>query len=236
MDLRYSVPLTLVRQRPPTSEIRAARLKRGTSAPIDKLVNSYSEQPVAMYFYGRSATGMPLLQFLAYYQAIEFFFPSFANADALTRVRNLLRDPLFNREDQGDIQKIASVVQGSLRGGSTESEQLRTTLHACVQDFEIKEFLSTSSARKEFFTSNSPLKEVGKINLDSGNKVRLIDQFSDRIYTLRCRIVHAKETGGPKEQELLLPFGAEADSLRHDVALLQFLAQKVIIAGSRGSL
>ncbi|WET81292.1 hypothetical protein P3102_08740 [Amycolatopsis sp. QT-25] len=236
LDLRYSIPLTLARMRPSLNETRGALRRQRSNETIEILENSYSEQAVSMYFYGRSANGMPLLQYLAYYQAIEFFFPSFANADALTRIRNLLRDPLFNKEDQSDIQKVASIAIGSQRGTSSEREQLRITISSCLQDFELHDYMNAAPLRMEFFAKSSALRDVSRIDFNPHNKVRLVDQVADRIYTLRCRIVHAKENGGPKEQKLLLPFGSEADSLRHDIMLLQFIAQKVIIAGSRGTL
>ena len=70
--------------------------------------------------------------------------------------------------------------------------------------------------------------------LDKNN--RLTTQVANRIYDIRCRIVHAKEDGGPSgNTDVLLPFSAEADLLGPDVMLVRFVAQKAIIAGRRGN-
>jgi hypothetical protein len=48
--------------------------------------------------------------------------------------------------------------------------------------------------------------------------------------------VHAKEDGGPEAMPMLLPTSPEARYLLHDVGIVQYLAQKVIIAGAGNSL
>jgi len=66
---------------------------------------------------------------------------------------------------------------------------------------------------------------------------KLTNQVANRIYDLRNRVVHAKEDGGPAVGvEVLLPFSAESERLTADVALIRFIAQKVIIADRRGPL
>ena len=54
-----------------------------------------------------------------------------------------------------------------------------------------------------------------------------VRQAADRIYDLRCRIVHSKENHA--EAEALHPFGPEAKRLRHDLHLVRFVAQHVLV-------
>jgi hypothetical protein len=49
---------------------------------------TYDHEPMSLYWYARQARGVPLLEFLAYYQCIEFYFPTYAEAEAQKRVRN----------------------------------------------------------------------------------------------------------------------------------------------------
>ncbi|MFI1994878.1 hypothetical protein [Actinoplanes sp. NPDC020271] len=59
----------------------------------------------------------------------------------------------------------------------------------------------------------------------------LVHQIADRIYSLRCRIVHSKDSHA--DTEPLHPFGPEAKRLRHDLHLIRFVAQHVLIAASK---
>lgn len=55
--------------------------------------------------------------------------------------------------------------------------------------------------------------------------------MSQRIYEIRCRIVHTK--AGEHDVDLLLPFSAEARILAFDLELLEFIVRTALIAGSR---
>ncbi len=39
---------------------------------------------------------MPLLQFLAYYQSIEYYFPMYSGREAQEKIKNLVKDPSFD--------------------------------------------------------------------------------------------------------------------------------------------
>jgi hypothetical protein len=59
----------------------------------------------------------------------------------------------------------------------------------------------------------------------------LTRQIAERIYDLRCRIVHSKESH--TDAEPLHPFGPEAKRLRHDMNLIRFVAHHVLASSSK---
>ncbi len=61
----------------------------------------------------------------------------------------------------------------------------------------------------------------------------LLEAIAGRIYDIRCKIVHTKESGPGDDFGLLLPFSSEAENLGHDTALLQMIARSALISGSR---
>ncbi len=61
--------------------------------------------------------------------------------------------------------------------------------------------------------------------------VDLIDQEADRIYDIRCRVVHAKDGAG-HDSKLLMPYSPEVKELSHDVDLVRFCAQRALIASA----
>jgi hypothetical protein len=189
----------------------------------------YDREPLALYWYARSAVGMPLLQYLAYYQVLEFYFPIFSRREALTRLRQELRDPRFDLDDDGQLSRVLTIA--TTAGGSgygNEREQLKATLRACIDGDWLRELLSGPDL-EAFFTGRQRIRGVQALRL-ADRQHDLCDQVSNRIYDLRCRIVHTKEEGDPRTVGLLLPYSGEADSLENDIDLIQLIAQKVLIA------
>ncbi|MCP2164426.1 hypothetical protein [Goodfellowiella coeruleoviolacea] len=231
-DMLRAFPLSLMRRDDDVLEIPRNRDEH--NKPLGPMRTSYARQAVSLYLYGSSATGVPLLQYLAYYQAIEHFFPTFLNQSTLHRIRNTFRDPLFDIDSDRDVQKIIDLMRANTRESSSERNQLKITLRACIDESEVTAFLAESPNIHEFLSKSNEISGVNKLNQRSDES--LLDQIARRVYSIRCRIVHTKEAGGDANARPLLPFDKEADLLEHDINLVRFLAQKVIIAANEGRL
>jgi hypothetical protein len=59
----------------------------------------------------------------------------------------------------------------------------------------------------------------------------LRNDIADRIYDIRCKIVHTK-SDREGQIEMILPFTYEAEYLTHDVELVKFVAKSVLISSS----
>lgn len=176
---------------------------------------------------------MPLLQFLAYYQVIEFFFPIYSQSEARRRIRNILKTPGFSYHRDADIVRLLSAVKAGVgRGFGDERSQLRATLQECLDANALREFLVTDEYRNDFFMAKSKALPVHKLPLANPD-ADLRNDVADRIYDLRCKIVHTKTGANEGEIELLLPFSKEADLLEYEIELIQYVAQQVLIASSR---
>jgi hypothetical protein len=76
----------------------------------------------------------------------------------------------------------------------------------------------------------SKLKGVVPLQIEKDN---LSDQLADRIYAIRCRIVHAKSDGGHSGEDLLLPTSEESELLWAEIAVLRYVAQQAIFSQSQ---
>jgi hypothetical protein len=203
---------------------------RGKEAQLHFPKYEYDEGPMSLYWYARSAKNMPLLQFLAFYQAIEFYFPAYFNAEVSRRIRTIIKDPSFRVERDAHLAKIISIARPGGRTGS-ERDQLRATLRECVDEQDVVEFLKEDKDRFEFFGSKQ--KGITDKIINQKNKGEpLVQQVADRIYEIRCKVVHVKGDEGEAEVDLLLPYTEEAEKLEHDIQLVRMLASKVLIASS----
>jgi len=189
--------------------------------------NSYPAKPLSLYWYARSAIGMPLLEYLAAYQILEYYFSTYFQRETLDRIKQELLDPRFSPQRDADLVRLLNLAtpQGKSFGG--EREQLKATIRACVSAAGLEDYLK-EPARQEFFSGKQAVKDVARIDLrNSAADIR--DQVADRVYDIRCRIVHTKSGIGDRYPELLLPFSDEAASLAFDIQLIQYLAQRILI-------
>jgi hypothetical protein len=194
--------------------------------------SEYDPTPLELYWYARSAESMPLHQFLAFYQVLEYYFVAYSRAGAQNRVQDVLRDPSFRLERTADINRVLNAVQGSAYdSAANERSQLRATIAAVASDDDIRAFIIENELRKEFFSAKHNELSKSRILLNQNDDTRVA--AADRIYDIRCRIVHSKNAPGSSgEVELISPFSREANMLDHDIALVRFLAQKVLISAS----
>ncbi|MCT1479306.1 hypothetical protein [Microbacterium sp. p3-SID336] len=192
--------------------------------------NEYASQPLDLYQYGRAAAGLPLLEYLAYYQCVEYFFPFFAREQIVNSVKSQLLHPGFDAQNDAALNRLINLAAPAARGGMAEREQLRATLRSIVSEADLREFLESTPEYVDHFCSKSQsIRGVGTVQLDH-NPADLRDQIADRIYGIRCRIVHAKQDGGGKSEDVLLPSSKEANSLQADVELMRLVAQRALIA------
>ncbi len=230
VDLKTDLPIVLAREQLRPHRMLSRRRHRETvelTFPEDE----YDPEPMSLYWYASSSTGLPLLQFLAYYQVIEFFLPSYSQVEAQRVVRNILKDPSFDAHRDSDITRLLTALRGSgnLRSFGDERSQLRATIHECLEPKELRDFLESDSDAKEFYSKSKALSAT-RIPLNNPD-ADLRNEVADRIYDIRCRIVHTKSENLQTEAEPLLPFSKEAQQLGFDIELVRLVARKVLIAG-----
>lgn len=227
IDAQKNIFLSLVRRQ---SKRKYAR-PQANAVPLEFPRNFYENASIDLFWYARSATRMPLLQFLAYYQSIEFHYPSFYNADVGRKVKSILKHPSFRVESESDISRVVAVIKSNGKGFASEKDQLKATLKECIDNDDIANFIRADEERAKYFMNTS--KGVSKFSINIQNPSELYNQVADRIYDIRCKIVHTKGEEGNEELDLLLPYSKEADNLQEDIELIRLLAQKVIIYTSK---
>jgi hypothetical protein len=231
VDLMFNVPLALERER---RRVPPGRRSRSTASPVDLQYpqTQFDKAPLSLYSYARSAAGMPLLQFLAFYQVIEFYFPIYSQSEAQRRLKAILKDPTFRGDRDADIAKLLAAIHVSRSGAfGDERAQLRATLLECTDSEALRQFLEGDEERKEFFQTKSKSLPYHRLPL-ANPSADLRNEVAERIYDIRCKIVHTKTDGRDGAVELLLPFTPEAEQLSFDIELVQYLAQQVLISGS----
>ena len=96
LDIERGVALalrkTLRRRRP----VRHRGFNSDGPTSIQFPAFEYGKAPISLYCYAKSVRGVPLLQFLAYYQLVEYYFPNFAKLEAVRGAQKILKESLKN--------------------------------------------------------------------------------------------------------------------------------------------
>ena len=184
---------------------------------------THVQHEVAVLFgFASQATDDPLLAFLWYYQALEYFFPRAVRQSAIKEVRRELRDPVFDMSSDESILRIVKAAETPT--GANESYQLRAVINEYVRAGRMEEFFQRDWGT--YFTRRGPVKNVPHINVNADQS--LSDQVAERVYKIRNRIVHAK--GDQRFAQVLLPRSGESTALTPDVLLVRLLATEAISA------
>lgn len=229
LDLKYGPGLTLLRTRATSGKAILPAIP-DTAPRFPSL--RYSPEASALYWYGASAIGFPMLQYLAYYQVLEFFFSSFTRRAVVERLRSRLKDPRFDLRVDTDIDSLIDATKTAHAGMKNELDQLRHTLSDCITPEAVREFIrSEESLSNHFLTAKSKIRGTAAIRLDTDDD-DLLRQLADRVYRVRNRIVHTKAGAEEIGLDLLLPSSTESNELWPEVELVKFLAQSALVHGA----
>lgn len=209
------------------------RTTRKTDSPSVQYPRArYEHSAMSLYWYAKTARGMPLLQYLAYYQVLEFFYPRFSQIEARKRLATVLKDPTFRIDRDDHVDRVISAIAVNRSGGlGDERSQLRAVVNQCVTATELREFLSATPERESHFSGKSKNQRYHKIPIAS-QTADLRNDAADRIYDIRCKVVHTKNDAREGQLEMILPFSEEADLLSLDIDLVNFIARSALIATS----
>ena len=187
---------------------------------------------MSLFWYAKSARDMPLLRFLAFYQSIEFFFPRYSQTEARRRVSAIIKRPTFRPHRDDDLDRLISAIQLARSGGlGNERSQLRAVVNECISAHEVREYLTALKEREEHFLGKAQKTRYHKVPLANKN-AELRNDVADRIYDIRCKIVHTKNEHGDDDLPMILPFSEDAEYLFHDIDLVEFVATSVLVASS----
>lgn len=206
-----------------------SRIKKRGKSEVGFPKFEYEKQPIEMYWHAVGASKMPLLQYLAYYQILEYYFMRYAMLGAKREIRNFLKDPEFNEDDDNNLVKIVTCVSGKLGRYVSENELLRDTIRECISEEELVTEV-INEPLKDYFKKEYKIVSPFKVSQDNREK-DIREQLAERIYDIRCRIVHTKE--GDKRGRIM-PFTKEEMLLnRFDLPIIEILADKALIANSK---
>ncbi|MFE4457666.1 methylamine utilization protein MauJ [Nocardia tengchongensis] len=200
--------------------------RRPAAEPILSL-RSYDSQAISYLHHAKRSHAVPIAAFLGYYQVIEYFFSRYTRKSAVALLRAKLADQDFAAEHDRHAVDLIDALAEHTKRVHNERAQLRITLTDCLLPEQLRTFLRADEALHTHLGPRGPLTALPPIDIDSD---QLINQVAERIYMLRCMIVHSKPEFRGSESVLLLPDSPTALLISDDVELVRYAAVAVIAA------
>jgi len=230
LELKYDLGTALATDRF-AGIMSRPNLKSEGPAPAFPTLSFHSDA-MDFYWYGVSAYEFPLLQYLAFYQVLEYYFAQFTRAAVANRVRTQLKNPAFDLKSEKDIGVLISTTRPAHAGLKQESEQLRLAMSECVEPNALRNFLNEDEQRLAYFTATKQkVGDVKPLRMGAAD-MELLDQVSERVYRVRNRIVHTKSIAEEAGFELLLPTSEEARYMGPEIELVMWLARRALVHGA----
>ena len=84
----------------------------------------HNRDAASLYLYARQVNQMPLLEYLVYYQVIEFYLPTYTRSAIINRLRNILKDPGFDYNNDLVLGRLLDTISPTGRKIISEREQV----------------------------------------------------------------------------------------------------------------
>jgi hypothetical protein len=184
---------------------------------------------MTMYQSGMEAANSPLIRYWSFYQVLEYFFPRFSREYSVNQLARFLKSPAFSPHNSDDVIKAVEIANSSSTGSISEVDQLKVTIRAVVSGVEVRRFIEESGLEDQLQRKKS---ELSNQLVRSSSDVDMLDQLSERIYDIRCRIVHSKSMNSRDGGPGLLPGTHHDDLVLGEVELIRFLAEQALLSAS----
>lgn len=171
----------------------------------------------------------PLVQFINYYQVVEYLFNYVPNELLFKKVQGKIANPKFSYTDKSDVLELSHLIAELNRKNKKEVNSLKMVLSQYVNYYDLKKSLSDELInyyRDEIPSFLKNISEPNQIkfsinNLQNSDKV--YGKMASRLYAVRNCLVHNKE--GENHFNSLV----DDESLKKEVPLMKAIAETVII-------
>lgn len=207
--------------------------------PINAL---YESKTAVMYVNSMELHSQPNFHFLALYQILEYYFQVHAKESALNRIKSFVKDPESSLEITASNILMYFKDHKGEKYSEGELEMLKDVLSQCIGKEELRSMALSDERLKSFYSNNNKLQQVTSklcayVELKNEKKKKnpgdtFFNQIAERIYDIRCKIVHSKKEWG--KDDFILPHSEAYNKLYDDIIMLDRIVRKVMIHHSDG--
>ncbi len=192
--------------------------------PLSKI--GYNPDLIKYYLLAMS-TNNPILQFLAFYQVLEYFFVKVSDEELYEKLSRILKDPNFRAKEKY-LNKLVITIN-NFNQKTDETAILKLVLKKYIDEEEFIKFIK----QYENYIKEKILTKTRTRFSDTAFNVKLIkghalNNTAIIIKEVRNALVHSSDR--IERQQRYIPFSEKTEIVWELVPIVKYLAEKVIIA------
>lgn len=174
-------------------------------------------------------------KFICYFHIVEYFSDKSAYYHAAEKLKSLMLKPDFHLKTDKYVNQAINFFKIEAQKNTSDKIKIRRVIAQFIDRQEFEEYLKDIEAY-DYFTNPISIQcsknlELKAIDFSSDSKFQ--ETLMNRIYTMRCSIVHSNPDFDETKAVPFSPTNENMDKLRKEIDMIYEVA-RVIIIESRG--
>ena len=182
-------------------------------------------------FYQRGmSTDDPVIQFLSFYQVLEYYFDSVSDKLLYDKLSQRINDPKF-LTSQSNLDRVIKDILSHTKETTHETIKLKLVLDKFIDETELIEFIKAYEKHLDNNLYSKKYTVFGKdieVKFLSGH---VFGNIATRIKTIRNALVHSSDSF--ERDQRYIPTTSNENIIRIEIPVIKYLSEKVIIASGR---
>ncbi len=197
---------------------------------IELTYKKYVPELIDYFHTGEKVDYIPF-KFVCYFHIVEYFQDKSAFFIVREKLKNIMQKPDFSLNVNFYVTQALNIVKQESEKHQTDKIKIQKVFKQFLELEEIKQFLIDEELF-DLFSKETTLdcsKPLVLPALDFSTDTRFIETLTNRIYSMRCSIVHSNPDFDDKKA---VPFIATLDNmekLRFEVELIMEVAKTIIL-------
>lgn len=191
-----------------------------------------------LYYYQQAlSTKNPVLQYLSFYQIIEYFYYQASTEKLIHEVKSIITNPEFSYKKTKSIEKVILKVKTDKFG---ERKAIDLVLEKYVNPEDLRDSLIKYDVNYYNLLKKQKVKfadanTISERSTKNNEKVIELSALGKRIYAIRNSLIHSKEEDflfQDSKKGVYVPFTDHEEELRNEIPLIRLVAEQIVINSS----
>jgi hypothetical protein len=209
------------------------RPKAKYDIPLSTIELTYKKYIPELIDYFHTAEKVDYLPFkyICYFHTIEYFQDKSAYFIVREKLKQIIQKPDFSLNINNYASQALNLIKQESEKHQTDKVKIQRVFKQFVDITELKSYLEEIGLL-DYFLNECTMqfsKSLVLPALDFSSEVKLIETLTNRIYSMRCSIVHSNPDFDDKKGVPFLATIENIDKLRYEIELIMEISKSIIL-------
>ncbi len=213
------------------------RRRNTTATPTDKINFVFKKYipELVEYFNIGEKVDYPPFRFICYFHIIEYFSDKSAYYYAAKKLRSLIIKPDFHINTDKYVNQAINFFKIESTKYTSDKVKIKRVINQFINRSEFEEYLKDIEML-DYFKKPSTIdctKPLELVPIDFENDSKFEESLMQRIYSMRCSIVHSNPDFEETKAVPFSPSPENLDKLRKEIDMIYEVARAIIVESSQ---